>query len=170
MPPTYRQRLRLEGLTMAACGAVGSVALIVLEPDSRQRALSTGLQLAAVAVLLERLGRRSVKRYMENSVEVEPGGEGTGEPTPLWQLPVIMVGLGGAFVLVPQTGLPASGAAGWDAGLRITAGCLLVGLAQGVLYERIVAADERARGRRYFRAPGSMLLRGTQLAHTRDAD
>jgi hypothetical protein len=36
-----------------------------------------------------------------------------------------------------------------------------------VRYERVVAADEERRGRRYFRVPGSRLVRGTQLAFTR---
>jgi hypothetical protein len=166
MPPTYRHRLRLEGLTLAACGAGASVALIVLEPDSRNHALSTGLQLAAVVGLLEAFGPRSVRGYIDHAVEVTAGGEGSGEPTPLWQLPLIVGGLTAAFVLLPKTGLPGSSAAGWDAGLRVTAGCLLVGLWQGVRYERIVAGDEATRGRRYFRAPGSRLGKGTQLAFT----
>jgi hypothetical protein len=166
MPPTYRRRLRLEGLTLAACGAGASVALLVLEPDSRKHALSTGLQLAAVAGLLEGFGPRSVRRYIDGAVEVTSGGEGTGEPTPLWQLPLIVTGLTAAFVLLPKTGLPGTDAAGWDAGLRVTAGCMLVGLWQGIRYERIVASDEEERGRRYFRAPGSRLGKGTQLAYT----
>ena len=53
----------------------------------------------------------------------------------------------------------------WDAGLRVTGGCMLVGLAQAVLLERLVAADERRRGRRYVRMPGSSLL-GTKLGFT----
>ena len=37
----------------------------------------------------------------------------------------------------------------------------------GVRYERVVAGDEARRGRRYVRAPGSRLGRGTVLAFTR---
>jgi hypothetical protein len=80
---------------------------------------------------------------------------------------VITVALAGVFILLPETGLPGTDAAGWDAGLRVTGGCLLVGLAQAVRYERIVAADEGGRGRRYFRIPGSRLIRGTLLGFTR---
>ena len=166
MPPTYRERLRIEGFTLAACGAIGSVA-IALVPESRRMPVSTIGQLAAVAILLELVGSRSVRRWLDDSVEVEEGGEGTGEPTPLWQLPVITAGLTAAFVLLPRTGLPASQLAGWDAGLRVSGGCLLVGLWQALRYERIVAAEERSRGGRFFRAPGSRLGRGTAVAFRR---
>ena len=79
---------------------------------------------------------RSVRRALASSRPVGVGQVGTGEPTPLWQLPVIVAGL---------TGL-AGGLAGWDAGVRVTGGCLLVGLAQAVLLERLVAARERRTG------------------------
>ena len=167
MAPSYRERLRVEGLTMAACGAIASVALIAFVPESRQRWVSTVGQLAVVAALLEGFGPRSVRKWMDAAAEAQEAGEGTGEPTPLWQLPVIMTGLAAFFVLLPETGLPGTDGAGWDAGLRVTGGCLLVGLAQGVRYERVVAADEARRGRRYVRAPGSRLGRGTVLAFTR---
>ena len=36
---------------------------------------------------------------------------------------------------------------GWDAGLRIGGGCVVVGLSQAVLFERLVAARERSAGR-----------------------
>jgi hypothetical protein len=78
-------------------------------------------------------------------------------------LPPIMISLAAGFVLLPETGLPGSDRAGWDAGLRITAGCMIVGLAQGLRFERIVAKDERERGRRYLRVKGSHLLSGTKL-------
>lgn len=151
---------------MAACGAAGSAALIALVPESRRWPLNTVAQLAVVALLLERFGTRSVRRYLDRSVELVSGGEGGGEPTPLWQLPAIATGLTAAFVLLPETGLAGSDLAGWDAGLRITGGCMLVGLAQGIRYERIVAGDERSRRRRYFRSPGSNLFTGTVLGFT----
>jgi len=53
----------------------------------------------------------------------------------------------------------------WDAALRVTGGCLLVGLMQAALMARLVAADERRRGRRYVRLPGSRILRGTKLCY-----
>lgn len=152
---------------MAAWGAAGSVALIAFVPDSRRWPLNTVAQLAVVGVLLERFGTRSVRRWMDRAEEVRPGEEGTGEPTPLWMLPLIMVGLAAFFVLLPETGLPASDRAGWDAGLRITGGCMLVGLAQGVRFAGAVEEDEQRRGRRYIRLPGSRLLGGTKLGFTR---
>ena len=166
MPPAYRERLRIEGFTLALCGAAGAAAVLVV-PESRRMPLSTVGQLAAVAVLLEVMGSRSVRRWLRDAVEVEEGGEGSGEPTPLWQLPVITAGLTAAFVLLPRTGLPGSQLAGWDAGLRVAGGCLLVGLWQALRYERIVAAEERSRDGRFFRGPGSRLGRGTVVVFRR---
>jgi len=65
-----------------------------------------------------------------------------------------------AALTVPLVALGA-----WDAGLRVTGGCVLVGLAQALLLARIVHVDERATGRTYVRAPGSRIVRGTQLAY-----
>jgi hypothetical protein len=167
MPPSYRSRLRKEGLVMAACGAAGSAALIAFVPESRRWPLNTLAQLAVVGALLEGLGTRKVRQWLDRADEVKPGEEGTGEPTPLWMLPAIMVGLAAFFVLLPETGLPASDRAGWDAGLRITGGCMLVGLAQGVRFAGVVGDDEQRRGRRYIRLPGSTLFGGTKLGFTR---
>ena len=155
-PPTYRERLRREGLTLAACGALGSAGLLVFKTEDATRGpLSTLVQLAVVAALLAWLGPRSARSSIDASEEVAPGAEGSGEPTPLWQLPLIVAGLAAAFAAL----------VGWDAALRITGGCTLVGLAQAVLLERIVARDEERRGRVYFRRPGSRILRGTRLGH-----
>jgi hypothetical protein len=84
---------------------------------------------------------------------VEAARAGEGEPTPLWQLPLIVA------VLTVPLGLLES----WDTGLRASAGCLLVGLGQAVLLERLVAARERRAGGSYVRLPGSRILRGTRL-------
>ena len=166
-PPTYRERLRIEGLALAACGALGSAALVALVPESRRRPLSTVGQLAAVAVLLELAGTRTVRRWIDDADELRSGQEGSGEPTPLWLLPPIVAALAAAFVALPETGLPLSDLAGWDAGLRVTGGCVLVGLAQAVRYRRVVAAAESARGRRYLRVKGSHLWCGTKLGWVR---
>lgn len=45
----------------------------------------------------------------------------------------------------------------------MTGGCLLVGLAQAVLLERVVAARERREDMRFVRLPGSRIVRGTRL-------
>jgi hypothetical protein len=161
MAPTYRERLRVEGFVLAGCGAAGSAAILVFRNEEGTRGpLNTAAQLAVVAGLLAWLGPRSAKKSMEASEEI-PAGEdaGTGEPTPLWQLPLIVAGLAGSFVALGEV----NDRAGWDAGLRVTGGCTLVGLAQAVLIERVVAGDEARRGRTYFRRPGSRILRGTKL-------
>jgi hypothetical protein len=165
-PPSYRERLRVEGLALAACGALGSVALLAFVPESRRRPASTVAQLAAVALLLGTFGGRMMRGWVRDADELAPGEEGGGEPTPLWVLPPIVAGLTAAFVLLPETGLPLSNLAGWDAGLRVTAGCVIAGLVQAVLFERAVAADERGTGRRYVRVRGSRLLGGTNLGYT----
>ena len=137
---------------LAACGVVGSVVLLVVRTDDATRGpLSTVVQLAVVAALLAWLAPRSARTSLAASEAV--ADEGSGEPTPLWKLPLIVVGLAALFAAL----------VGWDAALRITGGCTLVGLAQAVVIERIVAADEERRGRVYFRQPGSRILRGTKL-------
>ncbi len=159
-PPTYRDRLRTEGFALAACGVAGSAGLLALRTEQATRwPLNTLGQLAVVAALLGWLGPRSARKSMERAEEVAAGEEGSGEPTPLWQLPLIVTGLAGTFVALGEV----NDRAGWDAALRITGGCTLVGLAQAVLLERIVAGDEERRGRTYFRRPGSRILRGTKL-------
>ena len=163
MPPSYRDRLRVEGLALAASGALGSAALVAFVPASRRWPLNTLAQLAVVAVLLETLGARRVRRWVADAEELAAGEEGTGEPTPLWMLPPIVAALAAVLVLLPETGLPASDRAGWDAALRITGGCALVGLAQALRFSRIVEQDESKRGRRYLRVKGSHLWSGTTL-------
>ena len=120
-------------------------------PESRDSAASTILQLAGVAVLLA-AGAVLVRRWAQAAAPVSDAGD--GEPTPLWQLPLVCAGLTLLFAL-PR--------GAWDAGLRVTGGCLLVGLAQAILFERVAARSERERGGTLVRLPGSRLLRGTRL-------
>src|SRR3954471_9574746 len=167
MPPSYRERLRIEGFALAACGAVGSAALVAFVPASRRWPLNTLVQLTAVVVLLEAFGTRKVRRWVAKAEPIAPGEEGSGEPTPLWMLPPIVAALAAVFVLLPETGLPGSDRAGWDAGLRITGGCMLVGLAQGIRWAGIVGSDEANTKRRYLRVKGSHLWSGTKLGWTR---
>ena len=156
MPPSYRERLRTEGIALAASGAVGSLILLVTTAEARQGPTSTIIQLIVVALLLAWLGPRSVHRAIAGARPVFSSEFGSGEPTPLWQLPLIVVGL---TILLGQV-------AGWDAGLRVTAGCILVGLAQACLLARIVGVNEQVSGRRYMRIKGSRILRGTKLGYT----
>jgi len=78
----------------------------------------------------------------------------------LWKPPLVVVVLTALFVVPGELGI---GAVGWDAGLRITLGCTLVGLAQALLVERLVASDEARQGRSYVRLPGSRATSGTNL-------
>jgi hypothetical protein len=152
---TYRQRLRAEGLTLAACGALGSIVLLAATDQATRMPLSTAGQLAFVAVLLGWLGPRGVRRAIADSLPLAGTEAAAGEPTPLWQAPAAVAVL---------TGI-AGGIGGWDAGLRVTLGCMIVGLGQGVLLERLVAAEERRSRRVFLRMPGSSWFRGTRLAY-----
>jgi hypothetical protein len=159
-PPTYRQRLRIEGLVLAGAAALASALLLALVPQASERAHSTIGQLAFVTLLLAVLAPRAARRSVASARPVAPGEQLTGEPTPLWKPPLVVLVLTSLFVAPGELGI---GAVGWDAGLRITGGCLLVGLAQALLIERIVAAREAAAGRRYVRVPGWSLTGGTKL-------
>src|SRR3954471_21930519 len=166
-PPSYRERLRTEGFALAALGAGSSAALIAFVPASRRWPLNTIGQLVVVVGLLEGLGTRKVRKWLDDADEIPPGEEGSGEPTPLWMLPPIVAGLAAVFVLLPETGLPGSDRAGWDAALRITGGSTLVGLAQALRFAGIVERDESQRLRRYLRLKGSHLWSGTKLGWTK---
>ena len=153
-PPTYRHRLQLEGGTLAALGAIASVVLIAAVDDATDVPGSTVGQLAIVVVLLGVFGPRGVRSSLEQAEPLEdPGDAGSGEPTPLWHLPLVVAVLVTPFLLV---GAP-------DAALRVTGGCTLVGLTQALLLAGLVTREERATGRTYVRRPGSRILRGTRL-------
>jgi len=164
MPPTYRERLRVEGGVLAAAGALASALLLIAVPQASERALSTIGQLIVVTVLLLVLTPRGTRRSVEGARPLPAAEQVTGEPTPLWKPPLVVLVLATLFIL-PGVLL---GSSSWDAGLRITGGCLLVGLAQALLIERIVAADEARSGRRYFRVPGWRLTSGTKLGFFSD--
>ena len=160
MPPTYRERLRLEGGVLAGAGALASVLLLVAVPQASRHVTSTILQLVFVAVLLLVLASRSAKRSIAGARAIAPAEQVTGEPTALWKPPLVLLALVALVVVPGELGV---GAGGWDAALRITGGCLLVGLAQALLIERIVAADEARSDGRYVRMPGSSVTSGTKL-------
>lgn len=159
-PPTYRQRLRLEGSVLAASGALGSVLLLAFADEATERVASTALQIAFVAAVLAVAGPVYVRRWLAAAQPVARGAQLTGQPTALWKPPLVVVALTALFVVPGELGL---GAVGWDAGLRITLGCMAVGLAQAVLVERLVASDEARNGRSYIRLPGSRATSGTNL-------
>ena len=169
MADTYRRRLRVEGLTLAAAGVAGSALLLATEDQARRNPLNTVAQLAALAGGLAVLGRRSTAKAIESADHVRRVGD--GEPTPLWHVPVPVVAGTLFFSLLAKPlndklGLPERLArdAGWDAGLRFTAGSAMVGLYQAFAIERQVEQAERFRT--YYRMPGSSLA-GTRLGWTR---
>jgi len=174
MAETYRHRLRIEGLTLAATGLAGSALLLAVKHQSRRMPASTVIQLGVLAVGLGTLGRRNTEKALDGAGRVHFGRVGTGEPTPLWHVPVPMVA-GTIFLgrfakpLSKKLGLPERLArdAGWDAGLRVTAGSAIVGLWQAFVIERRVAGAERRGLKTYYRMPGSTLGTGTQLGWTR---
>jgi hypothetical protein len=109
-------------------------------------------QLIVVALLLATLGTRSVRRALERA-EPDDTPAGDGRPTALWKVVAVVA------VLTLGFGF----GAGWDAALRVGGGCVIVGLAQSVVWSRMVAREERRSGRRFHRVPGSSILSGTRL-------
>ena len=159
-PPTYRERLRIEGAVLAASGALGSVLLLGFVEEASERAASTAAQIAFVLVVLALLGPLALRRWLAAAQPIRPGTQPTGEPTALWMPPLVVAVLVAVFVVPGELGV---GAIGWDAGLRITLGCVLVGLTQALLLAWFVAADEARHDRRYVRLPGSRAIGGTKL-------
>ncbi|MEA2478261.1 MAG: hypothetical protein QOJ07_183 [Thermoleophilaceae bacterium] len=152
MPPTYRERLRIEGAWLVAVGAAGSAALLATTDEARRWPLNTAGQLVLAAGAVAYFGPRGARKAMDESVELQPGAVGSGEPTPLWMHPLIVGGFAAVFPVASEAGVKL---AGYDACLRVTIGSMIVGLGQAVLIERIVARAEREQNRRYFRIVGS---------------
>jgi hypothetical protein len=152
--PTYRDRLRLEGGVLLGSGLLVSAILLVASAEARRRPWGTVGQLAGVGLVFGVLGALAAGRAMRGARDLAPRETGSGEPTPLWQLPVIVGAL---------TAAAAGALGGWEAGLHAAGGCAVVGLIQCVVIERVVAGRERRNGARYVRLPGSRILRGTRL-------
>lgn len=152
--PSYRERLAVEGAVLAGSGAVGSVALLALADGATDGPWNTVAQLAVVAALCAWLGPRSVRKWTASAKSVQ--GEVSGDPTPLWHLPAITAGL--TLAVAMPFGM-------WDAGLRVTGGCMLVGLMQFAVMAPLVRREERRSGRRFVRLPGSRIGRGTRLGY-----
>ncbi len=100
MTPTYEQRLRSEGIGLAACGLCGAIALLVASGQTTRHLTSTAVQLGAVAVGLAVLGTRNVRGALRASRALSDHPLGSGEPTPLWHLPPIVVLLTAVAVLL----------------------------------------------------------------------
>lgn len=172
--PTYRERLRSEGLTLAAVSAVASGAILATQSQARRWPVNTVSQLVLATAAMATLGRRSVRKALDEAVELMPGAEGDGDPTPLWQVPLPVLALAVVVGDIPapdrrfltRRGEPVRG---WDGSLRATGGGALAGLAQGLLFEREVARAEESQDRTYYRLPGSSLLSGTKLGFVRNS-
>jgi hypothetical protein len=164
MTPTYRERLRLEGAVLAGSAACASALLLAGVAAASYRPWSTIGQLVVVALGLAVLAPLAARRSIAKARPIEPGEDVDGHPTALWKPPLVLLLLATPFAVAGELGV---GAAGWDAALRVAGGCVLVGLAQALLIERIVAADEARTGRTYVRLPGSRASRGTRLGFFR---
>ena len=140
---------------LAACGAIGTLGLLAATSQSRHGPLSTAWQLVVVALLLLWLGPRGVRHSIADSSSLPADQIGSGEPTPLWHIALIVA------VLAAIAGT----IAGWDAGIRVTGGCLLVGAAQALLLAHLVDAEQRHTGRTFYRIAGSRILKGTRLGY-----
>jgi hypothetical protein len=151
----YTQRLQREGFTLAGCGLAGCVLLVSLSEGATDNAVSTAMQLVIVLVLMTGLGLLSVRRAVAGAEPVGAEHAGDGEPTPLWQLPLIVAGLTAV----------GSVALGLDAGLRVAGGCAVIGLVQALVLRTAVAGEERRTGRSYVRTAGSRIVRGSRLAY-----
>jgi hypothetical protein len=153
--PTYRQRLTVEGGALMLCGAIATMVLLLTSTETTRGPASTLVQLTVLVLALAWFGPRGVSRAVTGSEILASDSVGSGEPTPLWHIAAIVVSL---TVLAGEV-------AGWDAGLRVTLGCMLVGATQvGVLGPQ-VRRTERHSGRTYYRVPGSRILRGTRLGY-----
>lgn len=167
MPDSYVARLRLEGGVLAATGIAASAVLVARVPQARRWPASTVGQVGLVAAVLALRGPSTCARWMADAGPVD-AGEVTGEPTPLWHVPVPMVIGALGFKALESVGGPLSNAtrrAGWDAALRVTAGSAVVGLTQALLLARTVADAEARQNRTYYRLPGSRLGSGTRLGY-----
>jgi hypothetical protein len=140
---------------LAGCGAIGTLGLLAATSASRHGPVSTAWQLVAVALLLLWLGPRGVRHSVADSSPLPEDQIGSGEPTPLWHIALIVL------VLTAIAGT----IAGWDAGIRVTGGCLLVGAVQALLLAHVVDAEQRRTGRTFYRIDGSRILKGTRLGY-----
>ena len=173
MAQSYVKRLRLEGLTLAAVGAAGSAGLLATQPEAKRLPLRTIGQLVLVAGGLGALGPRSTDKALSDASRIWFGRVGTGEPTPLWHLPLPVAAQVAFVSVVAKKALAGTSLSprlkespGWDAALRVTAGSALVGVYQALVVAPQVKRAEASKLRRYYRMPGSRLGRGTKLGYT----
>jgi len=93
-PPTYRDRLRVEGATLAAVGAAGSAVLLATQPEAKRMPAGTIGQLALVAVALARFGPRTGAGAMRAARRVRGRAVGTARRRTYYRLPGSRLGRG----------------------------------------------------------------------------
>lgn len=155
MPPSYRERLRIEGLALAGSAAVATIVLLAAVPGSREEIPRTLIVLLVALLLIAWLAPRSVHLALGRAAQLFTPDLGSGEPRALWQLPVIVAV---PVVIVAKLG-------GGANGLRLALVLLLLGLFQAFVLERIVAVKEGQARRRFFRVEGTKLLGATRLGY-----
>ncbi len=155
VPPSYRDRLRAEGLALAAGAALTAAILLVGASESRAGLTRTLIVVAVALLLVAWLGPRSVHLALGRATQLFTPDLGSGEPRALWQFPALVAV---ATVIVAKF-------AGAGNGLRLDLILLLIGLCQAFVLERIVAVNEGQARRRYFRVEGSKMLGATRLGY-----
>ena len=154
-PPSYRERLRVEGLVLAASAAVATLALLIGAADSRTGIGATLIVLAIALLLIAWLAPRSVHLALRRASQLFTPDLGTGQPRALWQLPLL--------VAIPVVVFAKLGGAAM--GLRLAVILLILGLVQAFMLERIVAVFEGQARRRFYRVEGSKMLGATKLGY-----
>lgn len=155
MPPSYRERLRVEGLALAVSAGLAALVLLVAAAGSREGLSRTLIVLGVALLLIAWLGPRSVHLALGRSTQLFTPDLGKGEPRALWQLPALV-----AVATVAAAKLLSAAS-----GLRVALVLLVLGLCQAFVLERIVAVNEGQSRRRYFRVEGSKMLGATKLGH-----
>jgi len=151
--PTYRERLQTEGLMLAVCGGIACVAVFAFTDVADEPRSITIVELLIVAGLVATLGPLALRRARRRAIELDADEVGSGEPTPLWHIAVIVAFL----VVLAGVTLGPLGA------LNAAGGCVVIGFGQAILLATLVGMDEREQGRRFYRVRGSRILRGTRL-------
>lgn len=153
MPPSYRERLRAEGLALATSAALAALVLVIVVSGAGA-GLARTLIVAAVALLVVAwLGPRSVHLALGRATQLFTPDIGGGEPRALWQFPALVAVMTAVVAKF----------AGAGNGLRLDLILLLLGLCQAFVLERIVAVNESQTRRRYFRVEGSKMLGATRV-------
>ncbi len=155
MPPSYRERLRIEGLALAGSAALAAIVLLAAAPSSREGIARTLIVLLVALLLIAWLAPRSVHVALRRATQLFTPDLGSGEPRALWQIPVL--------VAVPVAIVAKLG--GGANGLRLALVLLLLGLFQAFVLERIVAVMEGQARRRFFRVEGTKMLGATRLGY-----